>query len=48
MDSKKEQKSEKKETIRIAKGPPMNKKGEFDRSRNFESRKKQILPKIEY
>jgi len=48
MDSKKEQKPERKETIRIAKGPPMDKKGEFDRSRNFESRKKTNIQKIEY
>jgi|694.fasta_scaffold107423_2 hypothetical protein len=48
MDSKKEQKTKRKETIRIAKGPPINKKGEFNKSRNFESRKKIIPQKIEY
>jgi len=48
MDPKKEQKSEKKEAIRIAKGPPMDKKGEFDISRNFENRKKINTQKIEY
>jgi hypothetical protein len=47
MYSKKEQKPERKDTIRITKGPPMNKNGEFDMSKNFESRKKTNIQKIE-